>query len=251
VEQQSDSTGAVSFPNLRYVGKGQQYRLAVCAENHVIGWSGVFSYDPIAAFDRSYVVVSAIKTLSGQAPPNEFFDVRLRLLLGQYLAATGNFDLSLSSRDTNNAGSQSPIIPPDATGQLHFQIQRLRFRSGVSDIPQRAISFGLASKVMSSFPYWGFHISMTELGGSPFHGSSVSFGWLNRTTKAPQIIHDTTTAIASTDNLYWDFFIRSSRIEFFKYLTVRGGFFLPLTGTDRQLRSRIAIAVPIGDVNSF
>jgi hypothetical protein len=51
-------------------------------------------------------------------------------------------------------------------------------------------------------------------------------------------------------NIIADFFLRSSSIDFFKTLNLRGGFLLPLRSGTR-LQSRIVVSVPVGTLNLF
>lgn len=56
------------------------------------------------------------------------------------------------------------------------------------------------------------------------------------------------------DNLYAEFLIHSSEINFFRYLAVKGGVLIPTLGSNgnfEDIQFRITIAVPVGQPIKF
>jgi hypothetical protein len=129
-------------------------------------------------------------------------------------------------------------------GRLAFTQDR------ATDVPQRQMYTGAQLKVFNTVPYYGLHLGGTELGGSAFQGSMLSFGYLHRWFSDPLVVVNNDTAEVARHNANVDFFIRSSIVEFFKVITIRGSVLLPMHGRGR-IASRIAIAVPVGGVYTF
>ena len=108
---------------------------------------------------------------------------------------------------------------------------------------------GVQVRIFNTLPYWGAHFGSVEHAGSPFNGSSATFGVLHRMTDTLSVVQGD-TLVSEPWNLFADFFLTSSSIAFFKALNLRGGVLLPLKG-GKKLDSRIVVSVPVGTINLF
>ena len=94
-----------------------------------------------------------------------------------------------------------------------------------------------------------------ELHQSAFFSSYFLAGYLRRFFP----VTPTTNVLASgerlaDDNLYTEFLIHSSKVNFFRYLAVKGGVLIPLLGRRGEfddVQFRITIAVPVGQPIKF
>jgi hypothetical protein len=242
--------GRAAFDSLRLQGREGEYLMTyvIDAEPSVKGASsGTIVHDPKRDFDQNFVVISAIKTVSGVAPENEFFDLRFRFRLSRFLHLLANTDIALTSRGTDSVASKQKRLTEAAlltNGNLWMP------RANVSDVPQRLVFAGTQLKVFNTVPYWGAQIGGTELGGSAFHGSMLTVSYLRRWYGDELVVVDGDSVFTAKNNIGLDFFLRSSAVEFFKVLTIRGGVVVPLR-SDARLTSRIAIAIPVGDLYRF
>lgn len=244
----TDSSGSAEFRDLRFRGGAGVYlmRFRLPANDATVE-TGLMVYDPVRDYDQNYVAISAIKTISGVTPQNEFFDLRFRFRLHDdyhLLAAT---DLALSNRGTDSVTSSSKRLT-EATLLLNRNIYFARAIG--TDVPQRLLYAGGGLKVFNTIPYYGPHIGGIEMGGSPFQGSSLTVGYYQRLFSDTTTVVDSDTLSLARSNIGIDFYLRSSTLEFFKILTIRGTVFLPMVAHG-QVSSRIAVAVPVGDIHVF
>jgi hypothetical protein len=248
----TNEVGEAEFKDLSFHGRDGQYYISFDASLYsttgqpVREKSSIFDYNPDDAFDRSYVTISAIKSIAGIIPENEFFDLRFRFRVAPRMHVLASTDLSLTARNTDSVKSTQKSL---TEGGVLANLEVHRRRDPVSDIPERAIYLGGQIKVFNTIPYYGAHIGNVELGGSPFHGSSATFALLYRAYRNTVIVNGDTIQPAPK-NLMADFFLRSSRIDFFKVLTIRGSILMPLQ-KEGQLSSRLTIAIPVGQLDIF
>ncbi len=246
----TDSLGRAVFSDLRLHGKTGEYQLRfeLTTPFNDSTFSNSLIYNPRRDFDQNFVVISAIKTISGVAPRNEFFDLRFRFRLGDFGHILANTDVALSSRGTDSVSSTQDRLSEAAVllnGNLHF------VQDYSSDVPQRVLFGGAQLKVFNTIPYYGVHIGGTELAGSAFQGSSLSIAYLQRWFGDTLAVVNGDSIHTAKHNLGVDFFVRSSLVEFFKVLTIRGSVLMPFRSKNAGIATRIAVAVPIGDVYRF
>ena len=244
----TDSLGRATFRDLKLRGRAGEYVLqyAIAGSDASVS-SSIMRHNPRRDYDQNFVVISAIKTISGSAPKDEFFDLRFRFRLSKNAHVLANTDVALSARGTDSVSSpQKRVTEASLMGNwnLFFATEY------ASEIPQRLIFGGAQLKVFNTTPYYGVHFGGTELGGSPFQGSLLTVGYLRRWYSDTLVVIDNDSLRLARNNIGIDFFVRSSTIEFFKILTIRGSVLIPL-GDKARPASRITIAVPVGNVYSF
>lgn len=243
----TDTNGVALFDDIRLSGKSGEYAVEFSARTGGMARSNGIVYNPKRAYDRNFVVISAIKTISGAAPDDEFFDLRFRFRLSRRSHILAHTDVALSARGSDTVASRQKKLTEAA---LMANVNLYSSREFATDIPERLVFVGAQGKVFNTIPYYGFQVGGTELGGSVFQGSSLSVGYLHRWYGDTSAVVGGDTIGITKHNVGIDFLLRSSIVEFFKVLTIRGGIMLPLhrRGT---ITSRIAVAVPIGEVYSF
>jgi hypothetical protein len=241
----TDTTGEVEYANLAFSGRAGTYRLlfeAASARNE----SDIMRYDPEAESDRSHLVVSAIKSVAGQVPENEFFDIRLRFRYASWLFGLGSIDVALTSRSADSVTAAQGVLA-EAAASLNARFwQNAQPRTDQRD---RLLFVGVTGRVFNTLPYYGIQVGSQELAGSAFEGSLFAVALLRRFNSTPYVV-DRDTIVAQPTNVFAEFFLRSSRVDFFRMLNFRGGVMLPLARGQR-LHSRIVVSVPVGGIEFF
>lgn len=249
----TDVNGEARFNDLVVQGPDGYYRLVF----RILGGlrdaagsdtSGLMLYDADRVFDRSYVVISAIKSIAGRIPSDEFFDVRFRYRYHRNVFALANIDVALSNRGTDTVRSNQQALTEAAVSLNWSPLSATRL-TPVTEERERSLFFGVQLRVFNTLPYWGSHLGSVEHAGSPFTGSSATIGVLHRMADTLGVVGGD-TLVSQPWNLFADFFLTSSSIPFFKALNLRGGILLPLKG-GRKLDSRIVVSVPVGTINLF
>ncbi|MBI4420625.1 MAG: hypothetical protein HY560_07350 [Gemmatimonadetes bacterium] len=246
----ADQRGRAEFTDLAFSGPEGRYRLVFSVRglpDSIAGdTSDVMLYDPGRDLNRSYVVVSAIKSIAGRVPEAEFFDARFRFRYGPTLFALAGFDVSLANRSTDTVRSSQELLT-----EAHITLNGSLYTSkdSTTSRPERSLFGGAQLRVFNTLPYWGFHMGSVEHAGSAFEGSTFTLGLLFRLSADTTVV-DTEKLIAEKVNVFTDFFLRSTVIPFFQTLNLRGGVLLPLSG-ERRVSSRIAVSVPIGTITFF
>lgn len=247
--------GTVRFDSLRILGPSGRYWLKASVEGSRADslFSGYMLYDSYDVFDRSFVVLSAIKSVSGTAiPENEFFDLRFQFRIKPWLHVAVNSDIALSRKSTSDSvdvrGTQDRLV--DAAVALNIRMPFFYVRDELTEAPERYPFFGFQVRVFNTVPYAAFHIGNVELVRSILHGSSLTIGYARAFDPTPVMVAQHPFRPAR-HNFVVDGFIRSSGIDFFKFLNIRGTVMLPLGETGRRPTSRIAISVPIGGIVPF
>ncbi len=242
---QTDGDGIAAFSDLVISGKAGLYTLEF-GSGSATEKSKPIRYYPDEVHDRSYVIVSGIKSIAGVKPADEFFDLRFRFRVAGAMSALAGIDLALTNRDTDSVGS-----PQKALTEAYFQVNLFEFnrrRNPRTDVPERVVGLGPQIRIFNSVPYLGVYAGSVELGGSAFQGSQISLGLLHRFNEKT-IVAEGDTVRAEKVNAFADFFIHSGSIAFFKKLNVRGGVLLPLRKGIHSLTSRITIAIPVESID--
>ncbi len=183
--------------------------------------------------NSSYVTVSVIKSIAGERPENEFFELRFKFNYVRRFFGLATLDVALSSRGTDTVSSEQRKLT-DAGASLNWGVP-------ADDAGKRVLFIGALAKVFNTIPYYGIVVGSTELNHSAFRGSSTMFSVVRR--------FYADTAIA-TYNIFVEIFLHSTQVDFFKRLNIRGGVLLPLRNRG-LLQSRILIEVPIVDFAEF
>jgi hypothetical protein len=214
--------------------------------------------------DANFLNASVIKSIAGEKPADEFFDLKFRMQFkdqpstmdtvldkrgrqriqrhgGWSLFGLTAVDVALSA--VNDSASTDSLRRErkkltEATLALEFGLPAVTRISNGKLVRFRRFFLGPMAKVFSTEPYYGVNFGSVELEGSSFRSSYVYGALLRRFYPADSV---------SSNNLFFEFFLRSSSVDFFRVLSLRGGVLFPLgrgSGTDR-VTSRIAIEVPI------
>jgi hypothetical protein len=280
----TNAEGIADFTGIRFVGLEREYTLCfldvtsvsdrVCSDPATaprlpfisaatgsipsVAWKA--SYDVDREYNKSFVIISAIHSVSGVQPTNEFFDVRFRFRLPAGFSAHVSADLNIErastlEKDTVKGGREVT----EAVGMINWSGSRrkikywhnaMRVTDERTDALDRLLFVGGQVRVFSGVPYAGLHIGNVEMGHSAFFGSSFTLGYLTPLSYLPVKLADNPAVYPTQHNLIAEAFLRSSQVNFFEFLNVRGTFLLPFE-TARRVQSRIAIAVPIGGIKAF
>lgn len=208
--------------------------------------TNAFEYDPDVSLNRNFVAISAIKSIAGEIPDDEFFDIRFRYRIWRRVFVISATDIALTSRSTDSVrSSQRKLTEASISGNFTFH-QRTDPRNGV---PERDVFVGAVVKVFNTLPYAGIHLGVVELAGSAFQGSTLTFGPVLSLYSSPVVIRGNTVR-PQRFNILADFLVRSSSVDFFKNLNIRGSVLLPVA-RGIPLSSRIGIAVPVGTLHIY
>lgn len=245
----TDTAGEATFTDLAITGPEGYYQLvfrSITGVRRPDVLSARMLYDPDRLFDHSYVVISAIKSIAGTAPAGEFFDARFRFRYGRNVFALAAFDVNLISRGTDSVNSSQSFL---SDGSVSLNLTILTRSTPRTTERERSLFAGPMVRVFNTLPYFGANIGSVEHGASPFQGSTFSLALLHRMSDTMNVVSgDTVTS--RPWSLLADFFLRSSSIDFFRTLNLRGGFLLPLRSGSR-LECRIVVSVPVGTLNLF
>ena len=230
----------------------------------------------------SFVILSLIKSIAGEIPRDEFFDLRLKFggervpprgrhdaksLFGLWQGWTPYFtaasvDISLSTRsDTTGADSLRKRLT-DAGLSANYIVA-----GDSGPVPRRVAYLSGLFKIFNTKSYVGGGLGGLELRGSRLEGSWVRLSWLYR------VYNDSVLSVAATKtlapngrdsvvvvpaiydfptprNLFLEFYVRVPNAQFLDRLRIRGGILFPLDRT-RRPESRIVLSVPVVDLDRF
>lgn len=241
--------GEVAFDSLGFSGcPGRYVLMAALTAGYFpdTASSNPFEYDPDASLDRNYMAISAIKSIAGEVPDDEFFDIRFRFRLSRHLFVMATSDVALTSRTSDSVRSSQRKL---TEASLSFNLRLHTRTDRQSGVPERSLFTGAVVKVFNTTPYAGILFGAVESAGSPFQGSNLTVGYVVALYSTPFIVHGNTIR-PQRHNLLADFLIRSESIDFFKSLNIRGSVLLPFAHGE-PLASRIGIAVPVGTLHLF
>lgn len=249
--RKTDDNGEASFDSLGISGCPGTFALEAAVHrsvNEIVSdTSTTIDYDADVSLNRNYIAISAIKSIAGQIPDDEFFDIRFRFRLGSRISVVATSDVALTARNDTGAVRSSQKRLTEASLSVNHSIHtRADSRNGV---PERDFFAGAVIKIFNTAPYAGVQLGAIELAGSPFQGSTLTLGGVASLYSTPYVV-DGTTIRPRFFNLLADFLIRSESIDFFKSLNIRGSVLLPV-GRAEPLSSRIGIAVPVGTLHLF
>lgn len=203
--------------------------------------------------DSSHVLISAIKSISGEVPENEFFALNWRVNYTRRLFTLANVDIALSDAETDTVtSSESRLTEAGISANLDVSaFFDARHRSSY----ERTVFAGGITKIFNTEAYYGMIAGSIELHESPFFSSYFFAGYLRRffPVTAQSSIRRDGKRLAD-DNLYAEFLIHSSEVNFFRYLAVKGGVLIPMLGRKGEFEDvqfRITIAVPVGQPIKF
>ncbi len=200
----------------------------------------------------SYVMLSLIKSVAGQIPASEFFDLRLRFAGRSRTFTTGNIDIALSQSAADTAANTRLT---EAGFAYNWRIGRsaTTIRSG-AQVPARLTAVTLGYKIFNTVSYATLGLSGHELRGSLLEGSFITMSYARRLLPNPAIPAGTDTTNVNRpradDYLLIDFFIRVPNAQFLDKLRIRGGLAVPVR-SGFPVESRIVLSVPVVDLQRF
>lgn len=248
VVRRTGKDGEVWLDSLGISGRPGTYlvELSVTGCADCIAYSNPISYDPNVSLNRNYIAISAIKSVAGQIPDDEFFDIRMRLRLTEHFFVSSASDIALSARGTDSTRSTQRKLTEASISLNYNWAPHADPRTGE---PERVVFIGAIAKVFNTLPYMGIHVGSVELAGSPLQGSQFSIGPAFGLSKTAVVVQGNTVRPQAL-NVLAEFLIRSDHLDFFKSLNIRGSVLLPVV-RGLGLSSRIGIAVPVGTLHVF
>lgn len=204
----------------------------------------LLSQEP-APRDSSFVIISAIKSVAGEKPANEFFDINVKFNFSDLVFVLTSADIAFSSVGTDSVQSQQKKLTEAGIS--------LNWAPVLSQDSMRRIVFGLATKIFSEIPYIGVQLGGMESGAkSPLFSSYVLIGYYWRGQFTSE--RGSTAGIISEapHSFYVEFALHSPKVEFLKFLRLKGGILLPVESMKiTSVQSRIVIEIPIGSIARF
>lgn len=194
--------------------------------------------------DSSFFLVSVIKSIAGVAPELEFFDVTIKFNYGSDYFSQASADFALSNRSTDSVTSSQRSI---AEAGLSFN--RVCWKPEST----RTLFIGAHAKIFNTLPYVGILLGSMETDGELL-SSYLTVSYLYRIARVvPEKSFIENNSFRS--NVFFEFALHSEKLEFLKYLRIKGGILLPLgedpNNTINSIVSRITIEVPLGGIRKF
>ena len=221
----------------------------------LISQSSLFAQN-LAKQDSSFFIISAIKTVSGEEPEEEFFDVFLKFKHKWKLFSIGSLDIALSKTATDTVASFSYKL-----AEAGLSLNRGFGAYENSENPQRQFFYGAQLKIFDTVSYWGVHLGSMELDASPFHTSYFSIGYLRRLFKADAAENISSDIKEQRHNFFIEFGIRSKNnvpVPVIDALRIKAGILIPtwFWNDDPEpvaddVKTRIVLEIPIKGVHCF
>ena len=242
-----DASGTCQFKNID-MSKNKKPIIASIIDkdgNNIFPTTDIFT--PYTTSDSSYGMVSAIKSIFGQKPSNEFFDFSLRFRLSDKFATVIGGDINIQN---DTIGSTQKYFT-EASGILNIS-------PWTNADNERQFVFGPIFKIFNTVPYSGFQIGGYEL-TSQFRGSYFLISYLYSLYNIDTSFSHSINKNLFRNNLYFEFALYSARLaSFTQFLRIKGGILFPLpwgksdpSPVLNDIVTRIAIEVPIGGFINF
>lgn len=197
--------------------------------------------------NANYVFISVIKSVAGKEPSSEFLDINCKFNFSSLVYSLLSIDVALSTVHVDTAQRTE-----DKLTEAGFSLNLNLMQSSDS---LRRFAIGLPFKVFEGIPYAGFQIGSVESNvKSKLHTSYAFLGYLRRLQDIDQQVNQTRDIKESYNNLYAEFAIHSSHIDFLKNLRIKGSILFPINESNSKINgieSRIVIEIPIGGIESF
>jgi hypothetical protein len=197
---------------------------------------------------NSFVLLSLIKSVAGQIPVDEFFDIRVKLQGAPWLYTFGSLDVSLSTTQDTSAADSNARKLTDATFSQNFIVLPARNLAA----PDREGALTLMYKVFDTRSFLGAGFTALELRHSRLEGSMITIAYVYRmyASTEPTGTPQAGTAIRDRNYAYFEYYIRVPGAQFLDRLRVKGGLLLPFSGPEAPTY-RVTLSVPILDLTRF
>jgi len=201
---------------------------------------------------KTFFYIAAIKTVHGEKPESEFFDIGIRARLFNRLSSMGNFDIALSDTESENDTTAEPGSSSREFSDAGISLDYIAFTSPDSN---REVFAGIKIKLFDAVPYWGFHLGSVEVCNSKLKGSFFTAGYIQRFFKTDSTYNATLDRNEHNHNFFIEFGLMSDRKEIpvICSLRIRAGILIPTPfwnhnpePTASDVKSRIVIEIPIG-----
>lgn len=204
---------------------------------------------------NDYFLASAIHSVSGEKPANEFFDIYFVFHYWGRKADSEKSDImrgfSIASVDVAFSNVQT-----DSVGSTQKKLSEagISMNAGFSTANgSRELYTGIQGKIFNGVPFWGVHLGGMET-NSTLLGSYLSAGVLWSMLKPNITIEEAPRQFQR--NIFVEFALHSPQISFLKYVRIKGGILIPWTTDNRiptidDVQHRIAVEVPVGGIFAF
>ncbi len=203
--------------------------------------------------NSSFIFISAIRSVAGEAQPNEFFDLNLKFNYLKRMFTLFGLDLQLAPADSG----QVRITEGMLTANWFVNSQQM-LRSG--DI-NRAFFLGGGLKIFNQYPYMGVHCGSIEINGPLF----TSYGLVGfyRNAYAGYATQALDGPVNFRNNVYAEFALafdnKKSIAAILSDIRIKLGMLFPFTDSDndtvktqaKDVQYRLVLEVPIGGIYKF
>lgn len=196
-------------------------------------------------------LISAISTIAGERPENEFFDILFNFHFKHWMFI-GSIDIALSNVENDDLTSTQKELT-EATGNILYKLgNKNRFR---------VLGAGGGLKIFNGYTYWGLNFGNFELPSSDMATSFITVGHLRMlrefTTEENNLRFDMGERRLFRDNWFVEFAFHNDNFPVLKHTRIKGGVLIPAhwnknkPGSQDRITARIVIEVPIGGVHKF
>ncbi len=206
------------------------------------------------AAGKNFFYIAAIKTVYGEKPESEFFDIGMRGQLSKRIFTMANFDIALSDTESEMDTTAQPGSSSKEFSDAGLSIDYVVFKT--PDL-NRDLFVGYKMKLFDGVPYWGFHIGSADVCNSKFKGSYVTTGYLQRLYKIDSLDNAASDRNEHNHNLFIEIYLMSegANIPVINCLRIRAGILIPTPFWNNNpepvaddIKTRIVIEVPIGEL---
>jgi len=201
--------------------------------------------------DSSFVIISAIQSISGKDVEDEFFDINLMQFFSNRVFGFGSIDVALSSKASVEADT---LLTEKKLTEANYYINYCWPRSR-RDSP--LLFAGVGFRIFDGVPYLGFHLGGIQASGK-LHTSYLAFGYLRRAYKVNPALNELLDTKEHEHNLFISMAIHSREIPFLHNLRIKGGLLIPTRfwnykprPTETDIKLRMVLEIPIGSILSF
>ncbi|HEX8060520.1 MAG TPA: hypothetical protein VF473_06265 [Cyclobacteriaceae bacterium] len=205
----------------------------------------------------NFIFLSAIRSVAGTAPSNEFFDLNLKFNYGGHWFTLLGLDLSLSPPAKTDS-TQLRINEAFASANIFFP----RGPALISGKLNRAMFAGGGAKVFNQRPYGGLHLGSLEING-PLFSSYLFAGYYRELYGGYAKVQNEKSAVLFRNNFYAEcalaFDNKKDVAGILSDIRIKIGILAPFTHSDQDIvkpgskdvQYRIVLEVPIGGIFKF
>lgn len=199
----------------------------------------------------NFIMISAIKSIAGETPDDEFLDLVTYFKITPWLVQMTSIDVALSNVDTDTVGSTQTELT-EAGFSMNYAFE--------PDTSQpRIIFLGPHAKVFNTDVFVGLHIGSMETGGALL-SSHITVAWAFRAYAIDAELNAAADKKKFKNNILIEFSATAQEsVPIIENLRIKGGVLFPLGGSPNKdisprkedISVRIAVEVPIGGIIEF